>query len=223
MSGPIALRNDTAATTLAGTNLDICSLAVDSKGQLFVGGVSGTVSLPTGAATAAKQPALGTAGTASADVITVQGIAAGTALRVDLGPTTANATAIKVDGSAITQPVQETPATSGGLTKHRLLSAATTNATSVKGSAGQLYTAIVSNMTAAAKFFKLYDKASAPTVGTDTPVYTIPVQANSTLVIEDSYGFPFTLGLAYALTGAIGDADTTAVAANDMVVNLGYK
>jgi hypothetical protein len=35
--------------------------------------------LPSGAATAAKQPALGTAGTASADVITVQGIAGGTA------------------------------------------------------------------------------------------------------------------------------------------------
>lgn len=40
--------------------------------------IAGTISLPTGAAIAAKQPALGTAGTASADVITVQGIASGT-------------------------------------------------------------------------------------------------------------------------------------------------
>jgi hypothetical protein len=47
--------------------------------------------LPSGAATAAKQPALGTAGSAAADVITVQGIAGGTAQ--------------KVDGSAVTQPV----------------------------------------------------------------------------------------------------------------------
>lgn len=47
--------------------------------------------LPTGAATAAKQPALGTAGTASSDVITVQGIA--------------SMTALKVDGSGVTQPV----------------------------------------------------------------------------------------------------------------------
>lgn len=38
--------------------------------------------LPTGAASAAKQPALGTAGTASADVITVQGIASMTKLLV---------------------------------------------------------------------------------------------------------------------------------------------
>lgn len=50
--------------------------------------------LPTGAATAAKQPALGTAGTASTDVITVQGIA--------------SMTALKVDGSAVTQPVSGT-------------------------------------------------------------------------------------------------------------------
>lgn len=38
--------------------------------------------LPTGAATLAKQPALGTAGSASADVITIQGIASGTAVPV---------------------------------------------------------------------------------------------------------------------------------------------
>ena len=39
--------------------------------------------LPSGAATATKQPALGTAGTASSDVLTVQGIASMTALKVD--------------------------------------------------------------------------------------------------------------------------------------------
>lgn len=47
--------------------------------------------LPTGAATAAKQPALGTAGTPSTDVISIQGIA--------------SMTAVKVDGSGVTQPV----------------------------------------------------------------------------------------------------------------------
>lgn len=41
-----------------------------------------TPDLPSGASTAAKQPALGTAGTASADVITIQGIAAMTKLLV---------------------------------------------------------------------------------------------------------------------------------------------
>lgn len=47
--------------------------------------------LPTGAATAAKQPAIGTAGTSSADVLTVQG--------------RASMTPLLTDGSATTQPV----------------------------------------------------------------------------------------------------------------------
>jgi hypothetical protein len=62
--------------------------------------------LPTGAATSAKQPALGTAGTASSDVITVQGIS--------------GMTALKVDGSAVTQPVSQSGTWSvkpGGLAK----------------------------------------------------------------------------------------------------------
>lgn len=49
---------------------------VDTDGNPTAG------TLPTGAATAAKQPALGTAGTPSTDVITVQGITAGTPLPV---------------------------------------------------------------------------------------------------------------------------------------------
>lgn len=57
--------------------------------------------LPTGAATAAKQPALGTAGTPSADVLTVQGSATGTPLPVVAGGntytniTTATTTTVK--------------------------------------------------------------------------------------------------------------------------------
>ena len=80
------------------------SLTVDNGGTFAVQAaqsgtwnitnVSGTVSLPTGAATAAKQPALGTAGTASSDVLTVQGIA--------------SMTPLLVNGSGVTQPVSGT-------------------------------------------------------------------------------------------------------------------
>lgn len=62
--------------------------------------------LPTGAATSAKQPALGTAGTPSADVITVQGAV--------------SMTALKVDGSAVTQPVSGTVTATGPLTDGQL-------------------------------------------------------------------------------------------------------
>lgn len=63
----------------AGGSIGNTTFASTQSGTWNVTNVSGTVSLPTGAATAAKQPALGTAGTASTDVITVQGIASGTA------------------------------------------------------------------------------------------------------------------------------------------------
>jgi len=58
--------------------------------------------LPTGAATVAKQPALGIAGTASTDVLTVQGIAGATALNANLdsvvdGVTVAASAASAVD------------------------------------------------------------------------------------------------------------------------------
>lgn len=91
---------DAIAASLAGT-LTVGSHAVTNAGTFAVQAaqsgtwnvtnISGTVSLPTGAATAAKQPALGTAGSASSDVITIQGIA--------------SMTAVTVDGSGVTQPV----------------------------------------------------------------------------------------------------------------------
>jgi hypothetical protein len=76
----------------AGANA-IGKLAANSG--VDIGDVDVTSSaLPTGASTAAKQPALGTAGAASADVISVQGVA--------------SMTPVKVDGSAVTQPVSGT-------------------------------------------------------------------------------------------------------------------
>lgn len=92
-----AIRASLAGTLTVGshavTNAGTFAVQAAQSGTWNITNISGTVSLPTGAATAAKQPALGTAGTASADVITVQGIA--------------SMTALKVDGSAVTQPVSD--------------------------------------------------------------------------------------------------------------------
>lgn len=77
----------------AGSNV-IGHVIVDSGAIVVTGNltnISGTISLPTGASTAAKQPALGTAGAASADVITVQGIASMTPI---LATVTGNITTV---------------------------------------------------------------------------------------------------------------------------------
>lgn len=109
-----------------------------------------------------------------------------------------------------------------GYTASRVISAATTNATSVKASAGQVYGWVLCNNAASAKFVKLYNRASAPTVGTDTPVMTIAVPANQTVLIEMNNGIKFGTGIALAITGAYADADTTATAAGDVVAHLLY-
>lgn len=92
---PVVLSSDIALPT--GTN------HIGSVGQFGtwnITNISGTISLPTGASTSAKQPALGTAGTASSDVITVQGIT--------------GMTPLKVDASATTQPVSGTVTANAG-------------------------------------------------------------------------------------------------------------
>lgn len=136
----------------------------------------------------------------------------------------------KVDLNSLLDGLQDTVsllprADSAGLTMSRTIAAATTNATSVKTTAGKLHYAYVSNINAAVRYLKVYNKASAPTVGTDTPVLTLPIPgdtAGGAFVFSSELGLKFATGIAFALTTGVADADTGAVAANEHVVNLGY-
>jgi hypothetical protein len=113
----------------------------------------------------------------------------------------------------------------GGATPKHYISAASTNPTSVKASAGQLYSLVAFNQNGAQRFVKFYDKASAPTVGTDVPVWTVGLPGNATGAgsnIAVPQGLQFVNGIAFAITGLMPDADTTAVAANDVALNLAY-
>ena len=103
-----------------------------------------------------------------------------------------------------------------------LNSAASTNATLIKGSAGTLHSLVLSNNGGAAAFAKLYNKATAPTVGTDVPVAVIPVPAGGFASLDVVNGIPFSLGIGLAITNLIADADATAVAAGQVKVMAGY-
>jgi hypothetical protein len=109
-------------------------------------------------------------------------------------------------------------------TNLRVQSAATTNATSVKASAGVLNQAILTNNAAGLAYVKFYNKASSPTVGTDVPIATIALPANGLpVVIAPPAGIAFSTGIAYAITGLATDADTTAVLANQVTGIIGYS
>ncbi|WP_157089033.1 hypothetical protein [Novosphingobium capsulatum] len=107
---------------------------------------------------------------------------------------------------------------------NRLLSAAaTTNATSVKTSGADLFRVRGHNASASARYLKLYNKASAPTVGTDTPVATYYLAPSAPFDIDFQTALYFSAGLAFALTGAAPDSDTTALAAGDILcLNIHY-
>lgn len=96
--------------------------------------------------------------------------------------------------------------------------AASTNATSVKTSAGRVAKIRGYNAKTSVVYLKLYNKASAPTVGTDTPIVTIPLKASDTFDIDyGNFGLNFSTGIAYAITAAVADSDTTALVASDVV------
>ena len=61
-------------------------------------------------------------------------------------------------------------ATGNGTTSSRVVAAATTNATSLKGSAGNIAQMDLFNVAAYDVFFKYYNKATAPTLALATPV-----------------------------------------------------
>lgn len=116
-------------------------------------------------------------------------------------------------------------ALTNGCTNHRRIATADVNSVSLKGSAGTIAGGYVFNTSAATKYLKLYNKATAPTVGTDTPIMTLPIAPSTGLLLAaafDNFGLWFSTGIGYAITGAAADADATALTAGDVILNLIY-
>jgi len=111
-------------------------------------------------------------------------------------------------------------------TPYILNSAATTNGALVLTGTSGLHAFYATNIGNSAAFVKLYNKATAPTVGTDVPAMVIPVPSMhsgipgvANLAIGHN-GFRFALGLGIAITGGEADSDTTAVTAGQVKVML---
>lgn len=104
----------------------------------------------------------------------------------------------------------------------RKVAAATTNSTLGRAGYGVIEGLILANASAAVKYVKLYDKATAPTVGTDVPILTIAVPATSSVVLGD-VSITFQLGIGLGITGAASDTDTTVTAVNDVIAQVLYR
>lgn len=110
----------------------------------------------------------------------------------------------------------------GGCSLYNLIAAATTNGNNIKASAGKVHGLHCANVAAYGVFVKLYNKASAPTVGTDTPVATWTIPAGGSLSFAPPVGMNFNTGIAVAITKDAATADTTAIAAKDCTLVVAY-
>lgn len=105
-------------------------------------------------------------------------------------------------------------------------SAATTNGALILTGTSNLGAFYATNEGASVAYVKLYNKATAPTVGTDIPEMTIPIPAaaNSVPGVANPFigfhGFRFALGLGIAITRNAVYTDMTAIGAGEVKVKL---
>lgn len=175
-------------------------------------------------------PALptGTNNIGDVDVLTLPALAAGTnnigdvdVLTLPAIPTGTNSIGtVQPGNSANTTPwlVAEatTAATANAASSHDVTSAASTNATSVKASAGNIYGIFLVNTTATLYYIRFYNLATAPTCSSATGfVHSLTIPALATgagFVFPSSYGRAFSTGIAYCITAGPTSTDNVAAA-----------
>jgi hypothetical protein len=122
--------------------------------------------------------------------------------------------------------MSQTPATSGGASTCVVQSAASTNATNCKASAGQLYGYDLVNTTATLYYLRLYNLSSSPTCSSATGfIRTIPIPASATgagLTRDIAVGEAYGTGIGFCLTGGGTSTDNTN-AATGVYITLHYK
>lgn len=182
----------TAAETLAGRTIN-------------TGAVSGTVAL--------DGPTL----------VALEAISADTGLAQPLTDAQLRASAVPVSGAVTATVTGGTVVGVAPTTTNAILSsAATTNGTVAKASAGTIYGLTVSNTGPTAAFVKLHNSTTI-TVGTTAVALTVPVPAGGVVSLAlGTQGMLYETGICYSITNRAADTDTTAVARNDVKVNLSY-
>jgi hypothetical protein len=126
-------------------------------------------------------------------------------------------------GSTLIGDVGLQPRTSGGLTTFRSIDLDETEE-EIKATAGQVYWLYVANLATSIRYLKLYNATAANViVGTTVPTHTIPIPASSAGPVQIAQGLVFDTAITAAATTGVADNDTGAPAANDVVINVGYK
>jgi hypothetical protein len=92
----------------------------------------------------------------------------------------------------------------------------------IKAGPGHLLGYYIANNASAARYVKVYDKATAPTAA-NTPVMTLCLPATSAANVLADVGLDFPAGISVRATTGLADADTGAPSAGDVVANFWYR
>jgi hypothetical protein len=123
-----------------------------------------------------------------------------------------------VAGSALFGDVaqQYRGSATGAASGTHLVSAATTNPTVVKASAGRLLGYVLANNAATMVYVKFHNQTTTPTAGTGV-VRSVGIPAGRTITFSLEGGIAFSTGIGLTTVTGAADANNTAVALNDIV------
>ena len=114
----------------------------------------------------------------------------------------------------------------GGLSSYPYISTGTSvDSILVKTGQARLFCIDVENSDAAPVYLKFYNKASAPSVGTDAVVYLkgVPGADGDTICLPKEAPRLFPLGLGIGITTSSASNSTAAVGAGDVTLTIFYK
>lgn len=73
------------------------------------------------------------------------------------------------------------------------------------------------------RYLKLYNKATAPTVGTDAQAFAVPIPPSSIVPLSGVIGINFSLGIGIGATTGPESSNSTAPSANEVHAVILYK
>jgi hypothetical protein len=119
-------------------------------------------------------------------------------------------------------PIKVVAQTTGGLESWRDIDLGATGQ-NIKAAAGQVKGWYIYNKSISERYIKFYDKAIAPTVGTDTPKLTIALPPQSASNVNYADGIQFSNGIGIGATKGVADGNTDNPESNDVIANIFYK
>lgn len=136
--------------------------------------------------------------------------------------TMANSAPVVIASNQSAVPVTIQSGATGGDTTYHLVSAASTNATNIKSSAGKVTGWYIYNSNASARKVAFHNTAGTPTAGSSI-FYSIVIPGLAATNISFPDGIDFSTGIAITTVTDLTDAGNTAVGLNDLIINIYYK